>query len=181
MKISFQIDKIKASMEMDKKDPFQRITKLLEEQGELFESYFQNCDLIDSIEEAIDNLLVTISIAYVIDKDSLQDMENLFNLSIKDYKKSLVETEMINLAISSGRIADSVQKYLKVGASIYKGSMSKDDTLLDIEKSILIISKILNGLLEDMDFDKVSYINSIIDKKNSKWLEKSIIGQKQKI
>lgn len=179
MTINFQIDKIKESMEMDQKDPFQRLSKLLEEQGELFEAYFQNNDLIDSLEEAVDNLLVTVSIAYVIDTDSLSHMEDLFNLSFKNQNKYYIETEMNNLVIASGRISDSVQKYLKVGSSIYKGSMSKEDTLLDIEKSVVILSKIINEILNGLIFDKVSYVNSIINKKNNKWLEKSIIGKKK--
>lgn len=178
MTILFQVNKIKSSMDMDQKDAFQRLSKLLEEQGELFEAYFDNADMVDSVEEAIDNLLVTASIAYVIDKESLAKMEHSFNSQFNTIQTNIsADSELIKLAVSSGKISDSVQKYLKVGASIYKGEMSKENTLLEIEKSILILSNFIHSILETMEVDNVSYVNSIIDKKNTKWMEKALFGQ----
>lgn len=178
MTIFFQINKIKSSMDMDQKDAFQRLSKLLEEQGELFEAYFDNSDMVDSVEEAIDNLLVTASIAYVIDKDALEQMEYSFNSQFNTINPKIsADLELIKLAVSSGKISDSVQKYLKVGASIYKGEMSKEDTLLQIETSIRILSNFISAILEPMEVDNVSYVNSIIDNKNTKWMEKTLFGQ----
>lgn len=176
--ILLQVDKIKDAMAMDKKDPFQRLSKLLEEQGELLEAYFDKKDYIDTIEEAIDNLLVTSSIAYVIDHDSLIDMELVFNKGIKDISTYSVEKELINFVIQTGKISDIVQKYLKVGASCYKGSVTKEETISEIKLGIVILSKIIISLVAAQNFSLNTYVNEIINKKNNKWMEKSIIGNK---
>lgn len=174
--IFLQLNKIQDAMAMDKKDPFQRLSKLLEEQGEMVEAYFDKKDYIDTIEEAIDNLLVSSSIAYVIDHDSLIQMESIFNSSIKDEGIYSVEKELINFIIQTGKISDIVQKYLKVGASCYKGSVTKEETINEIKLGIVILSKIIKRLVVREEFELISYVNSIINKKNNKWMEKSILG-----
>lgn len=176
--INFQVEYIQKSMNMDKKDPFQRLSKLLEEQGELLEAYFENGDIIDTIEEAIDNLLVTSSIAYVIEHDSLIEMESIFSFNYQLNSICNVDKELIKFTIKTGKISDAVQKYLKVGASCYKGEISKEDTISEIKDAIIILSNIIKTLVNSLDLEKFEYVNAIIEKKNKKWLEKSIYGQK---
>ncbi len=177
--INFQVNEIKMAMSMDKKDPFQRLSKLLEEQGELLEAYFDKADILDSIEEAVDNLLVTTSIAYVIDNDSMIEMESLFSFYYQKEICKSVDTSLINFTIQNGKISDAVQKYLKVGASCYKGSVSKEEVLDCIKKSIVILSEVIHNLVEVANVDRFDYVNNLICTKNSKWLEKSILGNKQ--
>lgn len=187
--INFQVNEIKMAMSMDKKDPFQRLSKLLEEQGELLEAYFDNADILDSIEEAVDNLLVTTSIAYVIDNDSMLEMESIFSFHYQKENKPVynplihslqsVDSLLIHFSIQNGKISDAVQKYLKVGASCYKGSLSKEEVLDYIKKSIVILSQVIHKLVEIANVDRFDYVNKLICKKNSKWLEKSILGNKQ--
>jgi NTP pyrophosphatase (non-canonical NTP hydrolase) len=175
--INFQVSYIMKSMEMDKKDPFQRLSKLLEEQGELIEAFFDKKDMIDSIEEAIDNLLVTASIAYVIDHDSLIDMESIFSFHYQDNLNYDLTSQFIKLTIKTGKISDAVQKYLKVGASCYKGIISKEDTISEIKEAIIILAYIIKSLVNMLELEKIEYVNDIIEMKNKKWLEKSIFGQ----
>lgn len=177
--INFQVNEIQMAMNMDKKDPFQRLSKLLEEQGELLEAYFDKGDILDSIEEAVDNLLVTTSIAYVIDNDSMQEIESLFSFNYQKEKFKSVDASLINFTIQNGKISDAVQKYLKVGASSYKGSVTKDEVLDSIKKSIIILSDVINKLVEVANVDRFDYVNNLICTKNNKWLEKSILGNKQ--
>lgn len=68
--LNIQINKIVEAMNIDKRGVFKRLTKLLEEQGELYEAYLSN-NIPETVEEGMDNLIVLISLAYEVDKDSL--------------------------------------------------------------------------------------------------------------
>lgn len=169
--INLQITKIAESMSYDKKDIFQRVTKLTEEQSELLEAHVEKNDLQETIEEAVDNILVVSSIAYVIKHTSLLEAEKVVNMAYFADKDMSTDMLMTKYLISTGKMSDAIQKNQKIAASSYKGFMSDDDTVATIFTALTNVARLLATVTDDIDL-----INDIIIRKNKKWIEKSIEG-----
>lgn len=187
--INLQVKKISEAMTFDKKDMFQRLTKLLEEQGELAEAILEH-DIDNTIEESVDNLLVIASISYLIDNDSMIFLEEILNESFEksmqlelpkeDNAKFVTiacDSMIYNVAI--GVMSDMIQKYLQVGASKYKGNVTKEQTLASIQNAVRALVNVMTFSFVENDISNATEIvNDLILRKNEKWLEKSIEGNK---
>lgn len=165
--IDLQEKLVKDSMIFDKKNLFQRNTKLTEELGELGEAIVLS-DRSEMLEETIDTLLVALSIHL-----DLTDDFNSLNTIISDAlsEKRYFQTEKIHLAFITltgfvGRFAEAVQKYSGVATSSYKGKVSKEDVLTRVDKIIHQCAVLMAMQTSDYDI-----INEIILRKNEKWLK----------
>lgn len=170
--INLQTFKIAQSMGFDQKNIFHRLTKAMEEQGELVEA-FDLKDYDETIEEAVDNLLVNTSIAYVINPASMMDAEALVNEAFNSASadSSLSQNLLIKYVISNGRMADAIQKQQKIAASHYKGAVTDDEAVTAVFATLKLLCSFLRSVTQDVD-----KINALILKKNQKWLEKSLHG-----
>jgi hypothetical protein len=170
--INLQTFKIAQSMGFDQKNIFHRLTKAMEEQGELVGAFELN-DLNETIEEAVDNLLVNTSIAYVINPASMMDAQDIVNeaFNTATFDNSLSQGLLMKLIIKNGLMADSIQKQQKIAASHYKGDVTDDEALQAVYSTLKVLCSFLRSITEDVDL-----INALILKKNQKWLEKSIQG-----
>lgn len=165
---------ITEAMEIDGRDVFKRITKIQEEHGELNEAHLEG-DMLEASEEGVDNMLVLASIAHMLDKNSLPIVElhvnNAFQAGIND---TLQTTELqlchllMNYTVRLGRLSEAVQKYEKVGASAYKGTITLEETLQEVYNSLDKVMFYVGKICKDHNL-----INELIIKKNAKWLEKS--------
>lgn len=171
--IDIQIHKITEAMIIDKRGVFKRLTKLLEEQGELYEAYLSN-DINKTIEEGMDNLIVLISLGYEINKDSLFHIQTVANDGIKksiDLEKNrlLVDKNILimNYSVCIGNVADIFQKYESVTSSLYKGKATPEETLDTVNTAILTLMHFIGCLSDD-----TVMMNNLIVKKTSKWIEK---------
>lgn len=174
--INLQIEKMAHAMSFDKKDLFQRLTKLLEEKGELSGAVLSN-DIHEIIEEAVDNLLVIASIGYVIDHDSLPALQGFaslgFEQGIEQDKQTYDSTrQLLTYCMQAGIVAEDVQKHQKLATSFYKGTITNMEVIRNIERCIVTLATFL-GEKANGDFDMV---NAIILRKNNKWIEKSVQG-----
>lgn len=172
MKISLLTVKIAQAMGYDKKDIFQRLSKLLEEQGELLEAFMLS-DFNETIEEAVDNLLVVTSIAFVINPDAIKMADDVVNNAFLGFPvdPSISQQLLMEYIVSTGQMSDAIQKNRKVAASSYKGQVSDEEAITFIFKSLTILSRFLASQTND-----VQKINALVLKKNTKWLEKSLLG-----
>lgn len=172
MKISLLTVKIAQAMGYDKKDIFQRLSKLLEEQGELLEAFMLS-DFNETIEEAVDNLLVVTSIAFVINPDAIKMADDVVNNAFLGFPvdPSISQQLLMEYMVSTGQMSDAIQKNRKVAASSYKGQVSDEEAITFIFKSLTILSRFLASQTND-----VQKINALVLKKNTKWLEKSLLG-----
>lgn len=172
MKISLLTVKIAQAMGYDKKDIFQRLSKLLEEQGELLEAFMLS-DFNETIEEAVDNLLVVTSIAFVINPDAIKMADDVVNNAFLGFPvdPSISQQLLMEYIVSTGQMSDAIQKNRKVAASSYKGQVSDEEAITVIFKSLTILSRFLASQTND-----VQKINALVLKKNTKWLEKSLLG-----
>lgn len=173
MQINLLTFRIAQAMGYDQKDVFQRLSKLLEEQGELLEA-FDLDDHDETIEEGVDNMLVITSIAYVIDPACMMRAEQVVidafkeGISMNANSQSLLTSYMI----STGKMSDAIQKNRKVAASSYKGNVSDAEA---VEIVFATLSKLCHFIASrTSDCEKV---NALILKKNEKWLKKSLEGQ----
>jgi hypothetical protein len=164
--IDLQQKLVKNSMVFDRKNLFQRNTKLTEEMGELGEAIVLN-DRSEMLEETIDTLLVAVSIHL----DLVEDFESL-NTIIDDafsqsstYQSEKVHMAFITLTGYVGRFAEAIQKYSGVATSSYKGKVSKEEVLSRIDKVIEQCA-----VLMAMQTSNHDIVNEIILKKNEKWL-----------
>lgn len=164
--IDLQQKLVKNSMVFDRKNLFQRNTKLTEEMGELGEAIVLN-DRSEMLEETIDTLLVAVSIHL----DLVEDFESL-NTIIDDafsqsrtYQSEKVHMAFITLTGYVGRFAEAIQKYSGVSTSSYKGKVSKEEVLSRIDKVIEQCA-----VLMAMQTSNHDIVNEIILKKNEKWL-----------
>jgi NTP pyrophosphatase (non-canonical NTP hydrolase) len=171
--IDIQIHKITEAMFIDKRGVFKRLTKLLEEQGELYEAYLSN-DINETIEEGMDNLIVLISLGYEINKDSLFHIQNVANEGIKkaidsDTNLPIVDKNVLlmNYSVCIGYVADIFQKYESVTSSLYKGKATPEETLNTVNKAILTLMNFIGCLSDD-----TVMMNNLIVKKTNKWIEK---------
>ncbi len=169
--INLQTVKIAESMSYDQKDIFQRITKITEEQGELLEAIEEKDDIDESIEEAIDNILVISSIGFVIDNTSLLEAQKVVNAAFNAPNTHSTHKVLIKYLISTGKMADAIQKQQKIAASSYKGFITSEEALSYVFDALKNVSVLLSTLTDDENL-----INEIIIKKNKKWAEKSIEG-----
>lgn len=171
--LNIQINKIVEAMNIDKRGVFKRLTKLLEEQGELYEAYLSN-DIPKTVEEGIDNLIVLISLAYEVDKESLKIVQKVANEGIE---KAIQDSVMMwksdrsfkamTYSVSIGNVADIFQKYESVASSVYKGKATAEETLLSVNTSIFDLMHFIGLLTTD-----VSLMNDLIVLKTNKWIEK---------
>lgn len=169
--INLQISKIAESMSYDKKDIFQRITKIAEEQSELLEAIEEKEDIAEAIEESVDNILVVSSIAYVIDPTALMAAQNVVNKAFFAEKTQSTSQILIKYLISTGKMADAIQKNQKIAASSYKGFISNEEAIEIIFAALANVARLMATLTDD-----IQTINEIIIRKNKKWIEKSIEG-----
>lgn len=187
--INLQVKKISEAMTFDKKDMFQRLTKLLEEQGELAEAILEH-DIDNTIEESVDNLLVIASISYLIDNDSMVLLEEILNQSFEksmqiklpesdNAKFTSVLCDSVIYNVTIGVMSDMIQKYLKVGASKYKGTVTKEEVLDSIQNAVKALVNLMTfSFVENNIPNDTEIVNDLILRKNEKWLEKSIEGNK---
>lgn len=171
--IDIQIHKITEAMIIDKRGVFKRLTKLLEEQGELYEAYLSN-DIDKTIEEGMDNLIVLISLGYEINKDSLFHIQTVANEGIKkaidpDTNLPIADKNVLlmNYSVCIGNVADIFQKYESVTSSLYKGKASAEETLNTVNAAILTLMNFIGVLSDD-----TVLMNNLIVKKTNKWIEK---------
>lgn len=171
--LNIQINKIVEAMNIDKRGVFKRLTKLLEEQGELYEAYLSN-DINKTVEEGMDNLIVLISLAYEVDKESLNIVQEVANEGIeKAVQDSLIMwksdkgIKAMNYSVSIGHVADVFQKYESVASSVYKGKATAEETLLSVNTAIFNLMSFIGLLSTDVDA-----MNTLIIKKTNKWIEK---------
>jgi hypothetical protein len=172
--INLQTFKIAQSMGFDQKNIFHRLTKAMEEQGELVEAFELN-DFDETIEEAVDNLLVNTSIAYVIKPSSMADAQGIVNDAFNSatFDSSLSQGLLMKFIIKNGRMSDAIQKNQKIAASHYKGAVTDEEALQAVYTTLKVLCSFLRSVTEDVD-----KINALILKKNKKWLEKSKEGIK---
>lgn len=171
--LDIQINKIVEAMNIDKRGIFKRLTKLLEEQGELYEAYLSN-DTHKTVEEGMDNLIVLISLAYEVNKDSLLLVQEV---AADGIKKAIQDTgdrlkpdrsfQAMNYSVSIGQVADIFQKYESVASSVYKGKATAEETLLSVNTAIFNLMSFIGLLSTDVDA-----MNTLIIKKTNKWIEK---------
>jgi hypothetical protein len=171
--IDIQKNKIVQAMDIDKRGVFKRLSKLLEEQGEMYEAYLLT-NTNETIEEAIDNLIVLVSLAYEIDKNSLISVEMIASQGIqKAIDNSILmvtdnpDRMLMSYSVCIGNIADMFQKYESVASSLYKGKVSAEDTLESVNKAILTLMTFIGQISTDTVF-----MNELIVKKTNKWIEK---------
>lgn len=171
--LNIQINKIVEAMNIDKRGVFKRLTKLLEEQGELYEAYLSN-DIHKTVEEGMDNLIVLISLAYEVDKESLNIVQEVANEGIeKAVQDSLIMwksdkgIKAMNYSVSIGHVADVFQKYESVASSVYKGKATAEETLFSVNTAIFNLMSFIGLLSTDVDA-----MNTLIIKKTNKWIEK---------
>lgn len=167
--INIQIAKVEHTMTIDNRGIFKRLGKLLEEHGELYEAYLLNHQE-NIVEEAIDNLIVLVSLAHEINKDSLfqighitnKGFNNESNTSSEDNSKLLME-----YSILIGKMSDCIQKHEQIVSSRYKGGITSEETLLSISNSIFKLMNFVSRISKDS-----SFINQLIIDKVYKWTEK---------
>jgi NTP pyrophosphatase (non-canonical NTP hydrolase) len=171
--LNIQINKIVEAMNIDKRGIFKRLTKLLEEQGELYEAYLSN-DIPKTVEEGMDNLIVLISLAYEVDKNSLTIIQEIANEGIEEAVqdstlmwKSDKNFKAMTYSVSIGHVADIFQKYESVASSVYKGKATAEETLLSVNTAIFNLMNFIGLISTD-----VEAMNELIIKKTSKWIEK---------
>lgn len=171
--IDIQIHKITEAMIIDKRGIFKRLTKLLEEQGELYEAYLSN-DINKTIEEGIDNLIVLISLGYEVNKDSLFHIQSVANNYLETaidaaniMSKADKNIMLMNYSICIGNVADIFQKYESVTSSLYKGKATAEETLNTVTLAISTLINFMGLLSPDIDL-----MNNLIVKKTTKWIEK---------
>jgi NTP pyrophosphatase (non-canonical NTP hydrolase) len=171
--LDIQINKIVEAMNIDKRGIFKRLTKLLEEQGEMYEAYLSN-NIPETVEEGIDNLIVLISLAYEVDKDSLLLVQEVANEGIEKAIQDTAELlkpdrnfQVMNYSVSIGHVADIFQKYESVASSVYKGKATAEETLLSVNTAIFNLMKFVGLISTDVDS-----MNELIIKKTNKWIEK---------
>lgn len=171
--LDIQINKIVEAMNIDKRGIFKRLTKLLEEQGELYEAYLSN-DINKTIEEGMDNLIVLISLAYEVDQNSLDIIQNVANEGIqKAVQDSIMmwksdrSFKAMTYSVSIGNVADIFQKYESVASSLYKGKATAEETLLSVNTAIFDLMHFIGLITTD-----VSLMNDLIVLKINKWIEK---------
>lgn len=164
--IDLQQKLVKNSMIFDRKNLFQRNTKLTEEMGEFGEAIVMN-DRSEMLEETIDTLLVAVSIHL----DLIEDFESLntiINNAFSEkcsYQSEKVHMAFITLTGYVGRFAEAVQKYSGVSTSAYKGKVSKEDVIVRIDRVIEQCAILIAMQTSDHDI-----VNEIILRKNEKWL-----------
>ena len=171
--INIQINKIVEAMTIDNRGIFKRLTKLLEEHGELYEAYLSN-DMNKTVEESIDNLIVLISLAYEVDKNCLNTLQLLINES---YDKGIADNNimwksdkthlLMAYSVTTGAVADIFQKYENVISSRYKGAATADVTLASVCVAIQSLVYFISFVSKDS-----TLINSLMVNKTAKWLEK---------
>lgn len=171
--LNIQINKIVEAMNIDKRGVFKRLTKLLEEQGELYEAYLSN-DIPKTVEEGMDNLIVLISLAYEVDKNSLTLIQDIANEGVEEAVqdsilmwKSDKNFKAMTYSVSIGHVADVFQKYESVASSVYKGKATAEETLLSVNTAIFDLMHFIGLLSTD-----VEAMNELIIKKTNKWIEK---------
>lgn len=171
--LNIQINKVTEAMNIDKRGVFKRLTKLLEEQGELYEAYLLN-DLPSIIEEGVDNLIVLISLAYEINPESLIMVQEVANEGLEKAFENVLNMHKIdrslkvmNYSVAIGHVADFFQKYENVASSVYKGKSTAEETLLSVNTAIFNLMNFVGLLCKD-----VALINELIIKKTNKWIEK---------
>ena len=175
LSIILQKTLVQQAMIFDKKSFSERITKLSEEQGELGEAIILK-DYDESVEEAIDNMLVSLSI-YLDLKGCVDTAELLVNdsflLGNQQFTRlqSKICIQFTKYSVSIGLLAEAVQKFTSVRTSAYKGILTREDTL-DYSKANLTASAYLLGVITK----DVQKVNDIIAKKNSKWKNNTIKG-----
>lgn len=173
MNIDIQKDRVNQVMVVDRRGIFKRLSKLLEEQGELHEAYLAN-DIENSIEEIVDNFLVLISLAHEIDNNCFEALEQHAvrgivhaiqdtSLMLKNDKSLL----LMKYAVSIGKVSDILQKHEKIISSAYKGTVTKEEVLAVIYSSIENLMHFCGYLTTDYEI-----LNELIDKKTLKWVEK---------
>ena len=135
--INLQQKLVKNSMIFDRKNLFQRNTKLTEEMGELGEAIIIN-DLSEMLEETIDTLLVAVSIHLDL-VENFESLTTIINNAFSEkcsYQSKKVHMAFIKLTGYVGRFAEAVQKYSGVSTSAYKGKVSKEEVIIRIDRVI---------------------------------------------
>lgn len=165
--IDLQQKLVKNSMIFDRKNLFQRNTKLTEEMGELGEAIIRN-DRSEMLEETVDTLLVAVSIHLDL-VDNFEKLNTIIDTAIIEkcsYKIEKFQMSFITLAGYVGRFAEAIQKYSGISTSSYKGKVSKDEVIERIDKVIEQCAILI--AMQTGDHDTV---NEIILRKNEKWLK----------
>lgn len=164
--INLQQKLVKNSMIFDRKNLFQRNTKLTEEMGELGEAIIIN-DLSEMLEETIDTLLVAVSIHLDL-VENFESLTTIINNAFSEkcsYQSKKVHMAFIKLTGYVGRFAEAVQKYSGVSTSAYKGKVSKEEVIIRIDRVIEQCAILMAMQTSDHDI-----VNEIILRKNEKWL-----------
>lgn len=167
--INIQIAKVEHTMTIDNRGIFKRLGKLLEEHGELYEAYLSNHQE-NIVEEAIDNLIVLVSLAYEINKDSLFQIGHIVNKGFNNENDIEIDDNsklLIKYSILIGKMSDSIQKHEQIVSSRYKGGITSEETLLSISNSIFTLMNFVSRISRDS-----SFINQLIIDKVYKWTEK---------
>lgn len=170
--LNIQINKVTEAMNIDKRGIFKRLTKLLEEQGELYEASLAN-DVSMTIEEGMDNLIVLISLAYEVDANSLVLVQEIANEGIEKAELTVMTSKAdkalkaMNYSVAMGHVADIFQKYESVASSVYKGKATAEETLLAVNTAIFALMSFIGLISKD-----VAFMNTLIIKKTNKWIEK---------
>lgn len=170
--LNIQINKVTEAMNIDKRGIFKRLTKLLEEQGELYEAFLAN-DVPMTIEEGMDNLIVLISLAYEVDANSLVLVQEIANEGIEKAEPTVMTNKAdkalkaMNYSVAMGHVADIFQKYESVASSVYKGKSTAEETLLAVNTAIFALMSFIGLISKD-----VAFMNTLIIKKTNKWIEK---------
>lgn len=168
--ISMNKSLVDTAMIFDQKPLDKRLTKLTEEFGELGEAIL-NDDKSEILEESIDVLVVALSIYLDLGKN-LEDAEFVINATFKekDISNNLYKSH-IKLSVLNGLFAESLQKYLGVATSVYKGVSTKEHLLS-------LVAQIMQGAVTIMKTQSVDgyFISEIINKKNGKWKKNAMKG-----
>lgn len=170
--IDLQQKLVKNSMIFDRKNLFQRSTKITEEMGELGEAIVLD-DSVEMLEETIDTLLVAVSIHLDL-SDNFDGLNTIINdafMQKRSYHSEKVHMSFITLTGYVGRFAEAVQKYSGVSTSSYKGKVSKEEVITRIDRVIEQCAILIAMQTSDQEI-----VNEIILKKNEKWLYHSRKG-----
>jgi len=161
---------VETAMIFDQKPLDKRLTKLTEEFGELGEAILAD-DKSEILEESIDVLVVALSIYLDLGKN-LEDAELVINSTFSENTISdNLYRSHIQLSVLNGLFAESLQKYLGVATSVYKGISSK-------EQLTSLIAQIMQGAVEIIKTQSLDgdVISETINKKNGKWKKNAMKG-----
>lgn len=165
--INLLAEKMKHAMSIDHRNFYARLTKLLEEQGELAESILA-LDSLSSVEEAVDNVLIVASIGFMVEKDSLTLFEETLNTKYFSNHINDVNIDFMEYSRLIGLLSESIQKNQKTKTSHYKGYSTDEEVIKIVNLCCEKLAHILHFFSVDC-----AQINDLIAMKYNKWIEKS--------